>query len=273
MPGPIFLNAWGCNPWADEPDRNAGHDQQQMGSYFSTIPAGTAPGLVEEPSYFSTIPPGVAPKLMAEPDDSYRYEDWFISLKQDWGSKAAVIPAEKYVSSADKSDVGKFITEVRKVPKDTIQCFDYADYQLYRAGFRTTSRPSVEPSNWQILVEHDVDGVRVQEVQVAPTIEAVMYMREAIQQGIPVLVGVCIHGYVNRPNNYKVTPFIEPQNHYAVVVAMGENDEGVYFDYYDYLDDGTNHPDWQRFYLKNNLRLESSGGGYVIAEVRRTLRR
>jgi hypothetical protein len=266
MPAPLFLNIWACNPWATKDDPSGAAAQQSAGSYFATVPVGTSPDIVDPGS--ASADPG------AEDDpENYSDKDWYIGLTKDWGSHGPVIPPNLYVSHAQDDEVRRFMAEVRKVQKDKIECYDRADYQLYLAGFRTTPRPSKNPDNWQILIENLVDGKPVQSVQVNPTIEAVMYMHEALGQDIPVLVGVNILGYKPRPNDTKATPFIEPQNHYVVVVGYGENDEGVYFDYYDYLDGKPEHDDMKKFYLQDNMHLGWKYDGYIVAEVRRTLKR
>ena len=93
-----------------------------------------------------------------------------------------MIPADLHVSKSMADKVAAFVGR----STDALECFHYAAYQMHVAGFRTTQRPSKEPRNFQILIEHRVpDGSLVEEVQVEAAIEAVLYIKEALHQNIP----------------------------------------------------------------------------------------
>ena len=257
MPLPFFVNLWACNPWIAEPERDAAQSQHTLATDPPPVPEAVTP----------------APPAPAEPGAEFTYStaDWFQSLSESWEPKAAIIPTDQHVGGAKAHDVAAFVGKEGK-----LQCFDYAAYQLHVAGHRTTSRPSRDAHNFQILIEHrQPDGSLLEEVQLPEAIEAVLYIKEVLHQDIPVLVGICLKYYEPRPNDVASTPFVEPTNHYVVIVGMDTTDYGdPYFQYYDYRF----HPDGVdgqhcRLYLKPTMKLESLDGRVKLAEVRRTMKR
>jgi hypothetical protein len=163
-----------------------------------------------------------------------------------------------------------------------VHCFDYAQYQLHVARFRSTG-PGKDPASYlQLFVEsQDEPGRRVDVTDVEATIEGIEYIKAMLQDEVPVLVGIRLLSYRPRPNPDRTT------NHFVVIVGMGvEPDKGgpyggqYYFSYFDYLYD-----DVLRFYLFNcpRSRLHSfvddrSHAGYGVAQrrvaqVRRTVRK
>lgn len=266
MPPSFFDSLWALNPWAAEPDR----DVAQAPSLRDYMPP------LEEVVGPPPSPPPTRPRTEL-PDITYANDDWFQSLKQHWVPKSTVIPPELHVSKNMREEVKAFVNRhIAKgaTPRDKLQCFDYANYQLFVSGHRTGGRPSLDPSSFQLLIEYPENGKLVEEVQLGATIEAVLYIKEALHQNIPVLAGICIKEYDPRPNNVKSTPFVEPTNHYVVIVGMDKDSEGVYFQYYDYyvLPGGTNSGE-TRFYLKPTMKLEWLYGHVMMAEVRRTMAR
>ena len=73
----------------------------------------------------------------------------------------------------------------------------------------------------------------------------------------------------------KSTWFVEPTNHFVVIVGMDTDNYGnPYFQYYDYYF----HPDSVdgracRLFLQPTLKLERTDREVVLAEVRRTMKR
>ncbi len=258
MPLPFFVNLWACNPWVAEPERDAAQSQHAL-----------APDL--PPITDVVAPAPQAPPAEPEAEFTYSTEDWYRSLSETWPAKAAVITADQHVGGSMAQDVAAFVGKEGK-----LQCFDYAAYQMHVAGFRTTGRPSRDARNFQVLIEHrQPDGSLLDAVQLPETIEAVQYLKEVLHQDIPVLVGICLKYYSPRPNNVESTPFVEPTNHYVVIVGMDTADHGEpYFEYYDYrFRPGSPGGQRCRLYLKSTMRVESLDGGVVLAEVRRTMAR
>lgn len=266
MPPSVFDNLWALNPWGAEPDRGAA-----LAPSLRNVLTPVEPLVVPPPP-----PPPTKPRTEL-PDISYEADDWYQSLRRHWPTKAPVIPRELHVDHSMAARVCRFVGKpvaADGTPLVKPQCYDYAAYQLHRGGYRTGGRPSIDARSWQVLVEHQEGGRLVQEVQLAETLEAVLYIQEVLQDDVPVLVGVCIRKYAPRPNNVKSTPFTEPTNHFVVIVGMGKNDHGVYFDYYDYYfrPDGL-EAESTRLYLKPTLKLEWLGGEVTLAEVRRSVAR
>lgn len=269
---PWLDNLWAMTPWAAEPERDAA----QAPSLAPYLPA-FEPATPRPP-----IPPptGPRPKL---PDTTYESDDWFQMLVRSWEPKAAVIPPDLFVSHDMYDEVKKFVNRnlaPGAAPREKIECFDYANYQLHRKKFRAGGRPSRDSSSWQILINYpENDGTLFEVVQVPETIEAVMYIKEVLHQNTPVLIGICLRLYNHRdgtparPNNVASTPFIEPTNHYVVIVGMDRDDrKEPYFQYWDnyYRPDTAKGQDCKLF-LKPTMKLEKPDGEVVMAEVRHTL--
>ena len=263
MPRPFSFNPWALNPWASEPARDAA----QAPSLKAVLRP--AEELVVRPP-----PPSPTDPRTELPETTYETDDWYQSMRQRWQPKLPVIQPGLHVSKSMSEEVKAFVNRhvaAGDVPRTTLQCFDYANYQMHVAGFRTGGRPSLDQRSLQILVEYPENGDLVEEVQLDATIEAVLYIKEALHQNIPVLVGICIKTYDPRPNNVKSTPFVEPTNHYVVIVGMDEDKDGVYFEYYDYYFQPEGPESIEtRFYLKPTMKLEWLHGGVMVAEVRRT---
>ena len=270
MPDPFSSNPWGLNLWASEPAR----DVAQAPSLRDVLRP--APEIVSPPA-----PPPPTEARTTLPEFSYETEDWFQSLKQNWTPVAPLIKPELHVNKHMAPEVRDFVNRhVRQggTRRERLQCFDFAAYQLHRAGFRTGGRPSTDERSFQILIEYPEDGKLVEEVQVDVTIEAVLYIKEALQNKLPVLIGMCIrrffdeNGQPARPNNVKSTPFVEPTNHYVVIVGMGSGNYGdVYFHYYDYYHDPLGEGRYCNFFLQPTMKLETPEKSMVMAEVRRTM--
>lgn len=262
MPRSLFADIWALNPWAAEPERDAA-----LAPSLRSVLVPPEPLVVAPPG-----PPPTQPRTWL-PETTYDTEDWFRSLVRHWEPKAPVIPPELHVDHSMNVEVGQFVNRhvaEGGVKREKLHCFDYANYQLHRAGFMTGGRPSSDPHSLQVLIEYPEAGELVEEVQVSETLEAVHYIREALHQGTPVLVGICIKTYSPRPNNVKSTPFVEPTNHFVVIVGMDKDEKGVYFRYYDYYFQPVSEAEKTRLYLMPTLKLEWLYSGVMLAEVRRS---
>ncbi len=268
MPRDLFSDLWALNLWAAEPER----------------------AMVLAPSLRSVLPPveplplppaHATPTSPREflPETTYDTEDWYQSLFRSWEPKAPVIPPGLHVDFTMSVEVGQWVNRhvlEGSVKREKLQCFDFASFQLHRAGYATGGRPAADSRSWQVLVEYPERGRLVEEVQVPETLEAVHYVREALHgSDMPVLVGICLTGFPSRPNNLKSTPFVEPTNHFVVIVGMGRDERlGVYFSYYDYFyEPEGSDAEVTRLYLKPTLKLQALDGRVMLAEVRRSVRR
>jgi hypothetical protein len=266
---PSFLdNLWAMSPWAAEPERDAA----QAPSLAGSLPP-------FEPFH---LPPPPPPAPWTElPDITYDQEDWFQGMRWPWPEIPSVIPPEKFVGHDMLEDVKKFVNRnlaANATPREKIECFDYANYQLRQAGGRPGGRPSRDERSLQVLINYPEGGELVEEVQVPETIEAVLYIKEVLQQGIPVLIGICLRDYHNRdgtparPNNVASTWFVEPTNHFVVIVGMGTGAGEPYFQYWDnYFRPDTKAGQDCRLFLRPTLKLERPDGMVVLSEVRRTM--
>lgn len=257
MPLPWLVNQWACSQFGAEPERDAAVD---AGLYGTPSPPSLAPW----------IP---APEPVKNPDD-YTTADWKASLVADWPDVSSVIPSDKQVFKAHDSDVLQFLKDsygTVKLP-DQIQCFDRANYQLHLAEYRPSGPAALDDLTIMALHEYDDEatGTLRTEVQVLGTIKAVDYLKESLQAGIPMLVGLRLNfrGPLLsrwRPNERRSTPFVEPTNHFVVAVGMGRDAIGEYVAYFDY---GHRHDDTDRLYLHDSLLIESADGKRTLTEVR-----
>jgi hypothetical protein len=276
VPDLFSFNPWALNPWATEPARDA---VQAPSLRDVLVPA--------EPLVVRTQSPPTTPSTSL-PEITYETDDWFQSLRQNWETKAPVIAPQYHVNKNMRGEVAKFVNRHLKqgeTPRTELQCFDFAAYQMHVAngpdatGFRTGGRPSADERSFQMLIEYPENGKLVEEVQLDVSIEAILYIKEALHQDMPVLTGLCIRTFFHddgrpaRPNNVKSTWFVEPTNHYVVIVGMGATNYGhPYFQYYDYYFDPLGEGQHCKFYLRPTMKLEA-GEKMVVAEVRRTSRR
>lgn len=248
MPETVYVNPWPGNPWDPELDRETAASLESLGLGFEFRPI-----------------------ALAGPDDAgARYA----SLVLDWPDAGPVIDAALHVDSGLRTAVlayrnAKTSDEEKK--RKPLQCFDYADYQLDRANHGTTERPSRDPKNFQLLLERVTPGGPVDEIDVAAAAGAVEYLKSALAEGVPVLVGVRLNTYDPRPNDLASTPdVVEPTNHFVVVVGMGSDGDRRYFSYYDYL----HRPAVRdRLYLDADMGLRTDGGTRDLVQVRRSWRK
>jgi hypothetical protein len=253
VPLPWLLNPWACNPFAAEPDRDAALTIEALGINFQTRPEDI-----------------VATPLASVGDEvNYSTADWYASLTADWPTVANVIPKSMHVLKRDERKVLDFVNA--NLAEDTkrtfLQCFDYAHYQVYIAGFRPSGPPALSTESILVLHEYATEnGVRT-ELQAAAMVQAIEYLKTALLAETPVLVGVRLSTYQPRPNDRKSTPYIEPTNHFVVVVGMGRDGGNHYLSFFDYYHE---QDDTDRLYLKADLMMESTGGFRALTEVRRS---
>jgi hypothetical protein len=251
MPQPWLLNLWACNPFAAEPDRNAALAIEAMGISFETSPD----DLTSSP-------------LVTVGGEVNSIADWSASLTADWPTVANVIPKDLHVFESHSQEVLDFVNARLGANEQrvSLECFHYAQYQLYLAGFRPSGPPAASPETILVLHEYVEAGRRRTEVQAEPMVRAVEYLKAALLAETPVMIGVRIDGFEPRPNDWKSTPYIEPTNHFVVAVGMGHDDLGPYLSFFDY---SHRQRDYDRFYLQPNLIMESPTGR-VLTEVRRS---
>jgi hypothetical protein len=253
MPTPWLFNQWACNPFAAEPDRDAALTIDAMGIAFETTPEDVV----------------VTPLAPAADEPRYSVSDWYASLTADWPTVANVIPKSQHVFKSDEPDVLAFVNGslAEDQQRTSLQCFDYANYQIYVAGYRPSGPPAVSPES--LLVVHEYpgpDGVRT-ELQLEAMVEAVEYLKATLLAETPVLIGIRLKLFQARPNERRSTPYIEPTNHFVVAVGMGRDERGPYVSFFDYYHE---HAERDRLYLQPSLLMNSAGDFRTLTEVRRS---
>jgi hypothetical protein len=198
--------------------------------------------------------------------------EWHRSLTSDWPEVAPVVPAADQIQESDFTEVLDWVNLTREPDKQrtSLHCFDYAHYQVWEAGYAVSGPAHASPTTLLVLLEFpDGPGVRT-EVQTETMVEAVTYIKDTLQAGTPVLIGLRLNLFDSRPNERRSTPFVEPTNHFVVAVGMGTDDEGPFISYYDYMHGFARR---DRLYLRADLTMSSSGDYRHLTEVRRSTRR
>ena len=252
MPQPWLLNLWACNPYVQDTDREVALSQEALGVNVQTVPDQV-----------------VAVALPGEDQANYSTEDWFVSLTQVWPEVAPVIPTGKQILMSDTDAVLAFANARRPSDKQRTkpECFDYAHYQLDKAGFRPTNSPAVTHDSLYLILEYPEGEFFRTEVQVEQMADAVDYIKGALLAGMPILVGLRLRLYGRRPNDRKKTPYVEPTNHYVVIVAMGQDQHGCYFGYFDY---SHRYKEEDRLYLQPTLMMSKLDNLRNLSELRRS---
>lgn len=244
----FLLNLWGCNQWERETDREAAVASQQCSEDWGR----TADEIIDE------IESGMdgGGETTAGAGSPLTVDQWYADLTADWPDVAPVIAGDKFISSSSQEAKDHWKEHWWKgTPEDTMQCFDYAAYQLVVADFFTTDWL---PDTTTYQVYRDGSGVDVNEV-----VEGVRYLKQALADGTPVLVGIQITDWDERPNRDKTT------NHYVVIVGMGTSavDGSRHFLYYDYLfSTGA-----REMALKPDLKIEGRSDKYLLAQIRQSV--
>jgi hypothetical protein len=258
MPQPWLFNQWACSPWATEVDREAAVD---------TEATSVLPPLTKEDIQAANRDDGIQPGF-----PSISPAEWQRSLTANWTDVAAVIHATDQIQESDFTEVLDWVNSTRDADKQrsSLHCFDYAHYQVWDAGFGVSGPGHVSPTTLLVLLEFpDGPGVRTQ-IQTETMVEAVTYMKEMLQAGTPVLIGLRLRLFEERPNERRSTPYIEPTNHFVVAVGMGTDDEGPFISFYDYSHGFARR---DRLYLRPDLTMTNSGDYRHLTEVRRSTRR
>lgn len=258
MPTPWFFNQWACNPFAADPDRDAAADIGQMG--------GPPP-----PSLADVQPP--REEVVVGPDDwitEVSPAEHFVRLTADWPEVPDVIPESAHIYGRHSHEVLDFVnrhakTEAQKRYK--LHCFDYAHLQLNNAGYAPSGPVYKDPDTLLVMVEHDtIQGIQ-SEVQVDNMLKAITYIKTSLQIGRPVMIGIRLNTFSERPNNDDDTLIIEPTNHFVVAVGMGQEDDAYYIRVMDYLHTPR---DSDRMFLTPDLRLQSPNGKQEMTEMRKS---
>ncbi len=258
MPQPWLFNQWACSPWATEVGRRTAADTEAT----SVLPP-IRPEDIRQAGTDDGITPGF-PSISAA--------EWQQSLTADWPDKAPVIPLADQIQDADFTEVLDWVNSTRAAEnqKSALQCFDYAHYQVWEAGYAISGPGHASPTTLLVLLEYpDGPGVRT-EVQTETMVEAVSYLKDRLQAGTPVLIGLRLRLFEERPNERRSTPYIEPTNHFVVAVGMGTDDEGFYISFFDYMH---GFAERDRLYLRPDLTMTNSGDYRHLTEVRRSTRR
>jgi hypothetical protein len=255
---PWLFNQWACNPFAGDPDRDAAADMGQMGK-------------PPPPSLADVLPPQdetfVGPDLwITVPSRA----EQFVQMTNDWPDVPNVIPEADHIYGRHLHDVLEFVnrnakTEAEKRSK--LHCFDYAHYQLHNAGYWPSGPAHKDVDTLLVLIEYpEAGGVR-SEVLVGNMVAAIRYIKISIQVGRPVMIGIRLNDFAERPNKRDDSAFIEATNHFVVAVGMGQEDDAYFIRVMDYLHAPR---DSDRMFLTPDLRLQSPDGNQEMTEMRRS---
>ena len=249
------FSPWSLSPWAAEPDRAAAGDLGRMGG------GRTAPSLAD------VLQP---PVPVGHPDD-YDPASWFEIFVADWPTVDKLIPLEDQVLTRDDDKVRTWVN--RQLPADgqrtSINCNDRARYQLHIAGFTASGAPARDSRSFLVIREHrQPGGGTTPELQLDVAVGALSYLRRALTDGMPVMIGVKLDYYDDEPNNIYGTPYVIATDHYVVGVGSGLDNGTPYVDVYDYL--APHRVPRDRLHLSRLLTLDSPGALMRMIELRRS---
>ena len=149
----------------------------------------------------------------------------------EWETVAAIIPKDSFIGWNDP-----------KYPKTPQNCFSYCEEQLKQAGHSLKSRgwgttSKINPHIYQLYLTEDIAGMK-KGYQAQQFTEGVLYLKKAIKNKTPVLVGVDAHADL-RYNKATKKNEVHHENkdhvtdHFVVIVGMGSDANGKYFLFYD----------------------------------------
>ena len=123
------------------------------------------------------------------------------SIFSDWGQIETIIPKEDFIGWGTEN-----------IPEN---CFDYAWTQLKNAGFDLVSPAYFSRKHKNKIRDSHIFQLYTTKdgIYVSQTINAIKYLKYAIQNSIPVLAGV--DDNVGSPNFDRTT------DHFIVIVGMG----------------------------------------------------
>lgn len=135
--------------------------------------------------------------------DNTIYED-FNPQQNSWSDIPSVIPVNQFIGWG--------------TPNIKRNCMDYAKAQIAKKGYSISNYYDLGQT-FQIYTEQS--GVNHNQLS-----KGLSYLKYALSNGIPVIVG--IDNYLGNPGNPDQTT-----DHFVVIVGMGSNTNGNYFQFYD----------------------------------------
>jgi hypothetical protein len=238
----ILANLWACNRWDTDADLQTASDRAALGvNWQAEVDA-------LEGDEYNSSPQGL----------QYDAAAWYRDLTEEWPDVPSLIGPEEFIGPGNSDAYRHWNEHWRDTTShkpDTIQCFDYARYQLLVAGHDTTD---YKPDSTTYQAYTTAGGLDMNE-----TAEGVRYLKRTLARGVPVLVGILLATYDAPPelrNKDKTT------NHYVVIVGMGMDAEGPLFLFLDRLLGSTP----EAFYFRPNLKLEHEGEKRLVTHIRET---
>jgi hypothetical protein len=140
-------------------------------------------------------------------EDTTSYND-FDPLQQSWPNVSPVIP------------IADFIGWNYNFPTVPRNCMDYAKVQIAKKGYQISNY--FNSSGQTIQIYTAAGGVNFTELA-----KGLSYLKYALSNGIPVIVGVDAKSGSPNPNTDNTT------DHFVVIVGMGSDSSGKYFRFYD----------------------------------------
>ncbi|MBD1394049.1 hypothetical protein [Mucilaginibacter glaciei] len=160
-----------------------------------------------------------------EDDLNYVFEVGIASANEIEGSNNPILPSDgtsyqEYQTGAPWPTVSDVMGWNNFIKYDGSKCFDLAKRQLGKLNYTTTGWSSTSPMIFKIYNETNIPTVDLVETR-----KAITYLNQALQNGIPVLVGV---DYAVGSPNYDNTT-----DHFVVIVGAGTNASGKFYRFYD----------------------------------------
>ncbi len=145
--------------------------------------------------------------------DTPIYSD-FDYLQEEWSSIESVISTDDFVGWRTE-----YVT-MSDGSTRTLSCMDFAKEQIAVEGYEISNYFNNENQTIQIYTESGgVDSSAVD--------DAISYLKAALEENIPVIVGIDNHSGSPNPNTDNST------DHFVVIVGMGSDANGDYFLFFD----------------------------------------
>lgn len=167
-------------------------------------------------------------------EDTTQYAD-FDPSQETWPTVAPIIPANRFIGWGYDALI---------IEPD---CMTYSKIQIENEGYQISNY--FNSTGQTIQVYKEPDGVNQTELT-----KGLSYLKYALQNGIPVIVGVdAVAGVSPNPQTDNTT------DHFVVIVGMGEDAVGKYFTFFD---NATNQKPFSSYGAspENKLYYDSSSG-------------
>ena len=136
----------------------------------------------------------------------------------------------------------------------TWQCMEYSKAQIAKKGYQISNY--FNNTGQTIQIYKDITGVNQTELK-----KGLSYLKYALEEGIPVIVGVDNHAGSPNPNTDNTT------DHFVVIVGMGIDSNGKYFQFFD---NASGKQPFQNYGANPNNKLYYDDSSGIISGVSNT---